>query len=246
MKQYFINQTGDSNKFWTIQQTLNSYIVEWGKIGTEGRTNNKGFANEEECKNEVAKLIKEKTSKGYLKVDSLEQITDKPIQEYKPMDKEVFWEIISLFNWKKLGDDDAVLRPALKRLVSMTVGDIQQFAEILAEKLYNLDGLLYASNIGTDSYQGEEEFFSVDNFLYVRCVVVANGKEYYESVLADPTQMPKEVEFESILSLAYDAYNKKMNTADEILDTKFSFETFSNKEGWNPSEAKIKSKWKFW
>ena len=60
MKQYFINQTGDSNKFWTIEQVQNSYTVQWGKIGTEGRTNNKEFADEIECKNEIAKLVKEK------------------------------------------------------------------------------------------------------------------------------------------------------------------------------------------
>jgi predicted DNA-binding WGR domain protein len=33
------NQTGDSNKFWNLVQTDNSYTVTWGKIGTEGRTN---------------------------------------------------------------------------------------------------------------------------------------------------------------------------------------------------------------
>lgn len=232
MKRIFINQSGDSNKFWTIEQIENSYTVTWGKIGTEGRSNEKSFSTVEECSKEVEKLVKEKLNKDYQETADNANIPDKPILEYSPMKEYIFWEIISSFNWKKLGDDDAVLKPALKRLVSMTVEDIQQFAEILAEKLYNLDGLDYASNIGTDSYINDDEFFSTDNFLYVRCVVVANGKEYYESVLADPTQMPKEVEFESILSLAYDAYNKKMNTEDEILDTKFSFETFSNIDAW--------------
>ena len=114
----------------------------------------------------------------------------------------------------------------------MTVEDIQQFAEILAEKLFNLDGFVYASNIGPDSYNGEDQFFSNDYFLYVRCCVVANGKEYYESVLADPTQMPKEMDFEALLYLADEAYNKKMKTEEENLDTKLSFETFSNINGW--------------
>lgn len=231
MKRIFINQSGDSNKFWTIEQLENSYTVTWGKIGTEGRSNNKSFVTVKECSKEVEKLVKEKLNKDYQETDGNANIPDKPILEYKPMNEDIFWEIISSFNWKKLGDDDAVLRPALKRLISMTVEDIQQFAEILAEKLYNLDGLSYASNIGDDSYKNEDDFFSTDNFLYARCVVVANGKEYYEYVLADPTQMPKDCEFEAILSLSYDAYNKKMNT-DIILDTKFCFETFSNIEAW--------------
>src|SRR5688500_17473192 len=148
------------------------------------------------------------------------------------MNEDIFWEIISVFNWKKTGDDDAVLRPALKRLVSMTVDDIQLFAEILAEKLHRLDGIEYASNIGKQSYQDDDKFFSVDYFLYVRCCVVANGKDYYYSVLKNPTDMPKELDFEPLLYLADEAYNKKMKTEDEILETELSFETFSNKDGW--------------
>jgi predicted DNA-binding WGR domain protein len=232
MKRIFINQSGDSNKFWTIEQIDNAYTVTWGKIGTDGRTNNKSFSTADECSKEVGKLIKEKLNKDYHETDDKANIPDKPISAYKPMNEDVFWEIISLFNWKKTGDDDAVLRPALKRLVSMTVEDIQQFAEILAEKLYYLDGLVYASNIGPDSYKSDNEFFSNDYFLYVRCCVVANGKEYYESVLADPTQMPKEMDFEPLLYLADEAYNKKMKTDDEYLDTKLSFETFSNIDAW--------------
>ena len=248
MKQYFINQTGDSNKFWTIEQVLNSYTVQWGKIGTEGRTNTKEFGDEDECKNEVAKLIKEKISKGYLIIDSLEKVTDKPKQEYKPMDEEVFWEIIALFNWKKTGDDDAVLKPAINRLVSMTIDDIYKFAEILAEKLYLLDGIEYAKNIGDESYKNDTEHFSVDYFLYVRCCVVANGKDYFYQVLQNPTSMPKEMDFEALLYLPDEAYNKKTKTEDYDYETKFDFETYSNKEGWNPSQemTKTKPKWKFW
>jgi predicted DNA-binding WGR domain protein len=232
MKRVFINQIGDSNKFWTIEQLDNSYSVIWGKIGTEGRTNNKVFSTTNECSKEIEKLIKEKINKGYQEVTDESKIPDKPIFEYKPMNEDIFWEIISSFNWKKTGDDDAVLRPALKRLSSMTVEDIQRFAEILAEKLYKLDGIEYASNIGEESYQGDDKFFSVDYFLYLRCCVVANGKDYYYSVLENPTNMPKEMDFEPLLYLADEAYNKKMKTEGETLDTELSFETFSNKEGW--------------
>ena len=232
MKRIFINQTGDSNKYWTIEHLDKKYIVQWGKLGTDGRSNEKEFATKDECLKEIEKLIKEKISKGYSETNDLTNIPDKPILEYIPMNEDIFWEIISSFNWKKTGDDDAVLRPALKRLISMTPDNIQQFAEILAEKLYSLDGFVYASNIGPDSYKGEDEFFSTDYFLYVRCCVVANGKAYYENVLANPTQMPKEMDFEALLYIADEAYNKKMKTEDENLETKLSFETFSNIEKW--------------
>jgi len=232
MKRIFINQTGGSNKFWIIEQVDKKYIVQWGKIGTEGRINEKDFPNSDDCQKEIEKLIKGKVGKGYLETNELANISDKQISEYKPMNEEMFWEIIASFNWKKTGDDDAVLRPALKRLVSTTVDDIKQFAEILAEKLYELDGLVYASNIGHDSYKGEDQHFSVDYFLYVRCCVVANGKNFYYHVLNNPMDMPKEIDFEPLLYLADEAYNKKLKTEDEFIDTKVSFETFSNVEKW--------------
>jgi len=232
MRRVFINQIGDSNKFWSIEQTENSYKITWGKIGTEGRTKDKKFSTVDECSQEAEKLIKEKINKDYQEVADNTAIPEKPISEYKPMNEDVFWEIISLFNWKKVGDDDAVLRPALKRLASMKIEDIQQFAEILSEKLYKLDGIEYASNIGDESYQGDDKFFSVDYFLYVRCCVVANGKDYYYSVLNNPNNMPKEMDFEALLYLADEAYNKKMKTEDEMLEAELSYETFSNIEGW--------------
>jgi predicted DNA-binding WGR domain protein len=223
MKQYFINQKDDSNKFWTIEQVQNSYKVQWGKIGTEGRTNSKEFVDEEECKSEIAKLVKEKLSKGYSIVDSLEKITDKPKQEYKPMDEDV-------------------LKPAINKLVKMTIDDIYKFAEILAEKLYSLDGIEYAKNIGEFSYKNETTHFSNDYFLYVRCCVVANGKDFFYQVLQNPTSMPKDMDFEALLYLPDEAYNKKTKTEDYHYQTKFSFETYSNKEGWNPSRGSTKIK----
>lgn len=232
MKRIFINQTGDSNKFWIIEQFDEKYFVQWGKLGTDGRSNEKEFLTKEECFKEVEKLIKEKISKGYSETNDLKNISVKQISEYKPMDEEVFWEIISSFNWKKTGNDDAVLRPALKKLISMTIDDIKQFAEILSAKLYELDGLIYASNIGPDSYKGENKDFSTDYFLYVRCCVVANGKDFFNQVLTNPTNMPKEMDFEALLYLADEAYNKKMKTEGEFIETKLSLETFSNTEKW--------------
>jgi predicted DNA-binding WGR domain protein len=231
-KWIFINQSEDSNKFWTIEQCDEKYIVHWGKLGTKGQSNEKEFATKVECSREIERLIIEKIKKGYLETQDLANIPTKQISAYKPMDEDVFWQIISSFNWKKTGDDEAVLKPALKKLVSMTVEDIKQFAEILASKLYELGGLVYASNIGPDSYKGENEFFSVDYFLYVRCCVVANGKDFYDHVLAHPTSMPKEMDFEALLYLADEAYNKKLKTEDECIETTLSVETFSNIEKW--------------
>jgi len=73
--------------------------------------------------------------------------------------------------------------------------------------------------------------FSSDNFLYARACVVANGKAFYEKVLADPAQMPKDLTFEPLLSLARKAYQKKTGAAFDYFPTN-SYETFSNPEGW--------------
>ena len=74
--------------------------------------------------------------------------------------------------------------------------------------------------------------FSADGFLYSRCVVVANGKVVYERILADPSQMPKDMEFEALLSMAWKAFEKKTGKEYDRL-TRVSFETFSNKVGWD-------------
>lgn len=232
MKRIFVNIAGDANKFWTIEQLGNKYQVQWGKIGTEGRSLEKVFASAGECAEKMENLIAEKLGKGYVETADLAIIPDKPVSAYRPMDEVVFWEVIASLNWKKLGNDDAVLRPALNKLMSMPAEDIKQFAEILAEKLYALDGLAYASNIGPDSYKGKGEYFSADYFLYVRCCVVANGEDYYHYVLNNPKEMPKGLDFEPLLYLADNALNKKLKTEGETIETKVSVETFSNGRGW--------------
>jgi len=46
----------------------------------------------------------------------------------------------------------------------------------MADKLYALDTAAHARHIGEWAYRGPEaDTFSPDWFLYVRCVVVANG-----------------------------------------------------------------------
>ena len=89
-----------------------------------------------------------------------------------------FWELINLINWEASNEDDVVL-PIIQKLSEMSIQNIYVFEEILSEKLYRLDGKKYAENIGDDSYTEGGEYFSSDVFLYIRCYVVACGKEYY-------------------------------------------------------------------
>lgn len=147
------------------------------------------------------------------------------------MDENEFWNIISMFNWKYTGNDDKVLKRAINYLAKKSNEDIYKFYDILSKLLYGLDGIEYAKNIGEDSYIDEDSPFSEDWFLYVRCVVVANGSDYYYEVLNNPKEIPKDMEFEALLYVAQEAYEKKNNDEFDYV-SEYDFETFSNKEKW--------------
>lgn len=59
---------GSSNKFWQIEQVDTLMRVTFGRIGTNGQTQEKTFATATAAAAEVAKLIREKTKKGYAEV----------------------------------------------------------------------------------------------------------------------------------------------------------------------------------
>ena len=142
-----------------------------------------------------------------------------------------FWHIIELLDWQKDGDDLAVIEPAVSALALMPPEEILGFAEQLAEKLYMLDGQAYACQIGRDSYKGVRGNFSKNWFLYVRCCVVANGRDFYQEVLSNPCEMPKDMEFQSLLAIVAKAYKRKTGRRFNYA-TQYNYETFSNKELW--------------
>ena len=146
------------------------------------------------------------------------------------MDEKKFWELINQLNWKKSGDDEAVIRPVVKKLSRVSIEDIFTFEDILSQKLFELDTEAHAREIGESAY-GNDGYFSVDYFLYARCCVVANGREFFEKVRANPSEFPKDMVFEALLSIAQQAFELK--TGEEFnYDAKVSYETFSNKAGW--------------
>lgn len=144
-----------------------------------------------------------------------------------------FWSLIDKLAWKHEGDDEKVIRPVVNALAKMPESDIAAFQSTLASKLHALDGRPWARESGDGVWWGEPDSLSVDGFLYARCVVVANGREFFDEVLANPREMPKDMEFESLLYIAPYALEKKTGRDDAELDEPpLSFETFSNREGW--------------
>lgn len=140
-----------------------------------------------------------------------------------------FWDVISKINWDA-ADTREQIRPCINALTEFTPEDIIQFEEILAEKLYQLDGKKFALNIGEFSYK-EGVHFSQDIFLYIRCFAVAKGKEYYNKILVNPNELTS-AEFEPLLYIGERAY--KMLTGGELtFATKYSSETYSNYLAWD-------------
>jgi hypothetical protein len=164
-------------------------------------------------------------------VEEFERVSRLPQKPKKMMSEEDFWSIIDQLDWRYEGDDNKVLAPAVKALAAKSKTEIRRFEERLAFLLYQLDTKAHASNIGEHSYDPETNYVSADEFLYARCVVVANGRQFFETVLKNSAKMPKDMEFESLLGLAPTAYESK--TGDDFeYSTGCSYESFSNSVGW--------------
>jgi hypothetical protein len=150
------------------------------------------------------------------------------------MDDETFWSLVAKLDWGHEGDDEEVVEPVVEALSHMSEAEIAGFQNTLARKLYALDGRAWARESGETVWWGEPARLSVDGFLYARCVVVANGPEFYRAVLEDPTKTPKDMDFESLLYVAPTAYERKTgDDGDAVRDLiEEPYETFSNEAGW--------------
>jgi predicted DNA-binding WGR domain protein len=59
---------GTSNKFWEIAVAGTEVTVRYGRSGSSGQTNTKSFPDEATAARHAAKLVQEKTGKGYVEV----------------------------------------------------------------------------------------------------------------------------------------------------------------------------------
>ncbi|HFA51532.1 MAG TPA: DUF4240 domain-containing protein [Bacteroidetes bacterium] len=168
----------------------------------------------------------ERLKKAHAKSD-IEIHVMNPGESAASLTEEGFWEIIDLLDWAHTGDDEKVLQPAVAYLAEQPLSHIYQFVDMLAKKLFELDTKQHAQ-----VFLDTEGYLSSDDFLYARCAVVANGKKVFESILHNPSEMPTDVTFEPLLHLADFAYQRKTGKK-AILKPSVSYETYSNREGWN-------------
>jgi hypothetical protein len=160
----------------------------------------------------------DKTTQIEIRIDTREQSVDL-------LSETQFWQIIALIDWTKEQYIE-ILAPCVAALAKMPVANIYVFHDKLSEKLYRLDT---KAHITAYIAKDPDHFLSVDDFLYVRCAVVAEGPFYYDNVLKNPTEMPHEIAFEPLLSLASDAYTMKTGKKFDYFPV-FNYETGSNKE----------------
>lgn len=151
------------------------------------------------------------------------------------MDEEQFWQIISLLDWGRKRNED-ISAPAVQALSRYPEADIYRFEDLLAQKLFALDGAKFAKSLGWGD--SSNRHFSVDIFLYARCCAVANGRVFYENVLKKPSLMPKDHTFEPLLYMAEKAHRLKTGADRYDYLPASSYETFSNHDAW-PGEPPL-------
>ena len=150
-------------------------------------------------------------------------------QQGLPFTETDFWDAIEMLDWAQEEDDEKVVEPLIAFLADRPISHIYRFSDILSEKLWHLDTYAHAKVFLDDPE--EEGYLSVDDFLYTRCAVVANGKEYYEKILKNPQLMPLDLTFEPLLYIALKAYKRKTGKNFTAVSA-YSYETYSNKKGW--------------
>jgi hypothetical protein len=153
------------------------------------------------------------------------------------MDDDTFWQLIAECTPADDDPDAVELAEALtERLTAESVETVIGFAEQLAWVLYRLDRREYAEAGG-----GDYVYVSADGFLYARAAVVAGGREVYDQVLQDPTLFaPYNDELiwaEPLLTVPDVAY-QNLTGEEWNRETRYSYESFSNHDGWLDKSAR--------
>lgn len=198
MKKHFINQDGVSNKFWNVETIGRTQIVTFGKINTQGRESVKVFETAKDCETETKKLILSKVSRGYFEIKESENIPEKTELTDEEAEKLFFWNPIDKSNkhknshWSEYDVDEH-----LENLTELLSGSGKQklilFEKFLQQNLHKL----YTAEIAELSIILEcdfkeengqivyEDYLSEDGFIYFRCWILLQGKEFFDDISKD-------------------------------------------------------------
>lgn len=140
------------------------------------------------------------------------------------MNEDAFWQLIEDCRPTEPDPDAELLAATLtERLAQSPLSLVIGFAEQLSWALYRLDRKEYGHDLGGDA------------FLYARAAVVAAGRTEFDSVLQHPSAFTSyaiaPIWAEPLLYTPDQAY-KRITEEEWDRDTRYSYESFSNTEGW--------------
>ncbi|WP_073927948.1 DUF4240 domain-containing protein [Streptomyces sp. CB03911] len=140
------------------------------------------------------------------------------------MNEDTFWQLIE--DCRPPGPDSEAEQLAAnitERLARSPLSLVTDFAEQLSWALYQLDRQEYGQDLSGDA------------FLYTRAAVVAAGRAVFCGVLQDAAAFApfasNHIWAESLLYVPDRAY-ECITGGEWDRDTRYSFESFSNAEGW--------------
>ncbi len=116
---------GGSSKFWEITLQGASFSVRYGRIGSAGQAQQKDFAGEAQAAAAAAKLVSEKTSKGYKEVTSAlpsEAPVHEPDPEQQPAPKADEKAEAAVKTEKVAKKPAKVAKPEKKEIPALVVG----------------------------------------------------------------------------------------------------------------------------
>lgn len=145
------------------------------------------------------------------------------------MNEAEFWKVLDMLDWDCEGNDDMVLKPLVSYLSKQSDNVIFEFENIMAKLLYDIDSKKIAEEI-----YGTSDYFSGDEFLYIRCCAIINGQRYYEDVRSNKRCLSRDLDFEAILYVPSKAWAEKHGKdVDQYPHfAEPSYETCSNEELW--------------
>ncbi|SJZ55625.1 WGR domain-containing protein, predicted DNA-binding domain in MolR [Trichlorobacter thiogenes] len=131
-----------SNKFWEIEQEGDNLNIRWGKIGTNGQSQTKGFDDAAKAAIAMTKLVSEKTGKGYKEVGvaadaAIGASAEKPVKQDAKQAKVVVAvsETIPaeqpLTEAVSVESQDAQADRAFNAMIEILAGDCSQIKECL-------------------------------------------------------------------------------------------------------------------
>lgn len=151
------------------------------------------------------------------------------ILDNKKMSAIDFFHITDAYlDWDKKGNDMAVVEPLIAFLAQWGDDLIFAFDDTMAELLYSLDTRKIAEVIYKD------EYFSSDEFLYIRCIALVNSKRFYNDMIRGRRKLKRDLTFEAILYVPAFAWARLHGKSAEEYPhvAEFSVESMSNSKGW--------------